>query len=230
MGVRDGPARVPDPRAGAPCVEGDARFCPRHGVPALAKVCGRTTLRFANADVLPFDFGNLQQTISKYVTEVINMTDDLRESTAMDNKLIKEKYYSIADNTTASLLPPVEKDEVPFLNFSSLQNAVTALEKMANELKIAKEKGIAVEKRNEFNKKLYHAEQSLLTTGLPRRGWYRHSIYAPGYYTGYGVKTLPGVREAIEQRNWKEAQEQIEITAAAINNLAVYLSESVKAL
>ena len=197
---------------------------------ALAKVCGHTTLRFANAELLPFDFGNLQQTISKYVTEVITMTDDLRESTAMDNKLIKEKYYSIADNTTASLLPPVEKDEVPFLNFSSLQNAVTALEKMANELKIAKEKGIAVEKRNELNKKLYHAEQSLLITGLPRRGWYRHSIYAPGYYTGYGVKTLPGVREAIEQRNWKEAQEQIEIAAAAINNLAIYLNDAVKAL
>ena len=52
--------------------------------------------------------------------------------------------------------------------------------------------------------------------GLPKRPWYRHTIYAPGYYTGYGVKTLPGIREAIEQRNWKEAQEQIEIVSKAI--------------
>jgi N-acetylated-alpha-linked acidic dipeptidase len=59
-------------------------------------------------------------------------------------------------------------------------------------------------------------------TGLPRRPWYRHTIYAPGYYTGYGVKTLPGIREAIEQRNWKEAQEQIEIAAQAIKR---YLNE-----
>jgi N-acetylated-alpha-linked acidic dipeptidase len=68
-----------------------------------------------------------------------------------------------------------------------------------------------------LNKTLYQAEQKLMIdAGLPRRPWYKHSIYAPGYYTGYGVKTLPGIREAIEQRNWKEAQEQIDIAAAAI--------------
>lgn len=71
---------------------------------------------------------------------------------------------------------------------------------------------------------MYQAEQQLLTTtGLPRRGWYRHSLYAPGFYTGYGVKTLPGIREAIEQRNWKEAQDQINIDAQAINKLSNYL-------
>ena len=74
-----------------------------------------------------------------------------------------------------------------------------------------------------FNKALYRAEQQLMINGLPRREWYKHSIYAPGFYTGYGVKTMPGIREAIEQRNWKEAQEQIKIDAAAINKLADYL-------
>jgi len=62
-----------------------------------------------------------------------------------------------------------------------------------------------------------------LNEGLPRRPWYRHTIYAPGFYTGYGVKTLPGIREAIEQRNWTEAQDQIAAVAKSINNLAVYL-------
>jgi N-acetylated-alpha-linked acidic dipeptidase len=65
----------------------------------------------------------------------------------------------------------------------------------------------------------------LTETGLPRRGWYKHTLYAPGFYTGYGVKTIPGVREAIEQRNWKEAQEQIAVVAGAINNLADYLQK-----
>ena len=70
---------------------------------------------------------------------------------------------------------------------------------------------------NSLNKILYQAEQKLMVDGgLPKRPWYRHTIYAPGYYTGYGVKTLPGIREAIEQRNWKEAQEQIEIVSKAI--------------
>jgi len=76
---------------------------------------------------------------------------------------------------------------------------------------------------------LYQAEQQLLLpNGLPRRNWYKHSIYAPGFYTGYGVKTMPGIREAIEQRKWKEAQEQINIDADAINKLTSYLKEIAK--
>ena len=75
-----------------------------------------------------------------------------------------------------------------------------------------------------FNQSLYQAEQQLLTeNGLPRRSWYKHTIYAPGFYTGYGVKTMPGIREAIEQRNWKEAQDQIEVDAKRINGLAEFL-------
>lgn len=197
---------------------------------ALAKVCGRTTLRFANAEVLPFDFRSLQQTIGKYVTEVMTMTDEMREKTAIDNRVIKEKHYSIANNVTEPLLAPSVKEEVPYLNFSSLQNALSTLEKAAEELQLVKDKNVPVEKRVELNKKLCHAEQVLLTAGLPRRNWYRHSIYAPGYYTGYGVKTLPGIREAIEQRNWKEAQEQIEVTATAIDHLTIFLQVAVKGL
>jgi len=77
-----------------------------------------------------------------------------------------------------------------------------------------------------INKALYQAEQQLLLPqGLPRRPWYKHAIYAPGFYTGYGVKTLPGIREAIEQRNWTEAQAQIQLAADAINRLNKYLQQ-----
>jgi N-acetylated-alpha-linked acidic dipeptidase len=77
-----------------------------------------------------------------------------------------------------------------------------------------------------FNQSLYRAEQQLLNeTGLPRRAWYKHTIYAPGFYTGYGVKTMPGIREGIEQRKWKEAQEQIETDAKAIARLADYFND-----
>jgi N-acetylated-alpha-linked acidic dipeptidase len=73
------------------------------------------------------------------------------------------------------------------------------------------------------------AEQQLLNeTGLPRRSWYKHSIYAPGYYTGYGVKTMPGIREAIEQGNWKEAQDQIETDAKILTKLAEYFNTMMK--
>jgi N-acetylated-alpha-linked acidic dipeptidase len=192
----------------------------------LAKTAGRTTLRFANAETLPFDFRNLQKTISQYAAELIKLSDDMRETTSLENQIIKGKHYTIANKANETLLPPVAKAEVPFLNFASLQNALNMLEKSTVVLsEVVGNTNLPATKRNELNKKLYQAEQLLLTKeGLPRRGWYRHAIYAPGFYTGYGVKTLPGIREAIEQRSWKEAQEQIEVAGATINNLAVYLS------
>ena len=197
----------------------------------LAKTAGRTTLRFADAETLPFDFHNLQTTIGKYTTEVMALADEMRENTSVENQLIKEKYYTIADKVNDPLLPPIAKDEVPFLNFGALQNAVAALAKTTGVLNSIIVAGtLTAEKKNELNIQLYKAEQALLTKdGLPRRGWYKHAIYAPGFFTGYGVKTLPGIREALEQRNWKEAQEQIEIAAAAINNLSAYLDAAATA-
>ena len=72
----------------------------------------------------------------------------------------------------------------------------------------------------ELNRLLFQSERQLTAKdGLPRRPWYRHQIYAPGFYTGYGVKTLPGVREAIEQKNWSEASAQAVVIAGAIDAL-----------
>ncbi|MFT3680508.1 MAG: transferrin receptor-like dimerization domain-containing protein [Ferruginibacter sp.] len=192
----------------------------------LAKTAGRTTLRFANAAVLPFNFTSLQKIISGYTTEVMKLADDMRESTLVENEIINKKHYEYANKINEPLLSPASKSEVPFLSFASLQNAVVLLEKVTADLNAAlNDNSIAAEKKAAVNQKLYTAEQQLLTqNGLPRRSWYRHSVYAPGFYTGYGVKTLPGVREAIEQRNWKEAQEQIELTAASIDQLSNWLT------
>ena len=192
----------------------------------LAKTAGRTALRLADAEALPFDFKSLYKTINGYATELIGYTDQLRETTVVENQLIREKNYAYAADPKEKIGAPLPKDEVPFLNFSNLQNALTAFEKSANLLSetLAKAK-FSPAKQDEINQALYKAEQKLLTeNGLPRREWYRHAIYAPGFYTGYGVKTLPGIREAIEQRNWKEAQEQIEIAASVLKNFSDYLS------
>ena len=185
---------------------------------ALSRTAGRTTLRLVNADVLPFDFKAFQKTVSGYMTEVIALIDNLRETTDVENQMVKEKRYSLAADPTEKYVPPSAKDPVPFLNFSSLQNALSSLEKSATsfaDLYTANPRPGA--NINQLNQLLYQAEEKLLSpNGLPRRPWFRHTIYTPGYYTGYGVKTLPGIREAIEQRNWSEAQEQIEIAANAI--------------
>ena len=190
----------------------------------LAKTAGRAALRLADAEALPFDFKSLYKTINGYTIELIAMTEQLRETTTVENQLINNKSYNYAIDPTEKLLPPAAKAEVPFLNFSNLQNAMSDLEKSTSQLSDAIAKGKPTDaKQDEINQSLYKAEQQLLGDGLPRRQWYRHTIYAPGFYTGYGVKTLPGIREAIEQRNWKEAQEQEEIAAATIKKFSAYL-------
>ena len=192
---------------------------------ALAKVAGRTTLRMADAPMLPFDFTALAKKISDYTKEVTTLLDDQREATTLENQLLKDSVYITALDPQEKELPPAKKTDVPFLSFAELQNAAAHLKQSAkacSDLMIAG--NMTAAKINELNIKLYQAEQQLLTSnGLPRRSWYRHSIYAPGFYTGYGVKTLPGVREAIEQRNYVEAQAQVATTAAAINKLSDYL-------
>ena len=197
----------------------------QYGV-ALAQTAGRTTLRMADATLLPFDFRAFYKTVNGYAADLMTELDQLREATTLGNQLLKENQYRYAMDTAAHLLPPSAKEEVPYLNFSSLQNALNALEKTSTRLgdSLAKSK-LTGSRADEVNQALFKAEQQLLSDkGLPRRPWYRHSIYAPGFYTGYGVKTLPGIREAIEQRDWKEAQDQIEIDAAVLKRFSDYLA------
>jgi N-acetylated-alpha-linked acidic dipeptidase len=185
---------------------------------ALTKTAGRATLRLVNAKVLPFDFKSFYTTVNRYANEVTSLLDNLRESTEVENRMIKDNYFVYAQDPREKYVAPLAKESVPYLDFSALQNALQALKKSSetySDLVVVHSKSAT--QVDQLNKTLYQAEQKLMIdAGLPRRPWYKHSIYAPGYYTGYGVKTLPGIREAIEQRNWKEAQEQIGIAAAAI--------------
>jgi N-acetylated-alpha-linked acidic dipeptidase len=179
----------------------------------------------ANADVLPFDFTHLYNTVKDYVNDLSSLLQTSRESTQLENQVIRSGTYSIGEDPTKKYIVPVTKPEVPYLNFSPLQNALEELKNSGDSLKIAFEKKIESESASAvFNQSLYRAEQQLLNeSGLPGRAWYKHTLYAPGLYTGYGVKTMPGIREAIEQRNWKVAQEQIDADAKTINNLSGYL-------
>lgn len=192
----------------------------------LAQTAGRAVLRLANADVLPFDFSHLYKTINGYADELEKLLNDSRKSTQLENELIAANAYQLAQDPAKNLMVPKAKSEVPFLDFSPLQNALANLKRDADSLQIAYQKNISDKKANpSFNQSLYRAEQQLLNKeGLPRRDWYKHTIYAPGFYTGYGVKTMPGIREAIEQRNWQEAQQQININAEVIDRLANYLA------
>ena len=159
-----------------------------------------------------------------------SLLDNSRTETEMVNKMIKEKLFDVAKDPTKQYKSPTAKDIVPFLNFSALDNALVAMKTAAEDFQKGYEKAtqLSADKQKQLNAILYKAERSLLQEkGLPRREWYRHQIYAPGYYTGYGVKTLPGIREGIEERHWKEAQDHIEIVAKTIQS---YTNEINKAI
>jgi N-acetylated-alpha-linked acidic dipeptidase len=189
----------------------------------LAQTTGRAVLRLSEADVLPFDFHYLQKTVKGYIAELIKNVDQMRESAKVENELVKNKVYVYAADPTDKLKTQEVVAEVPYIDFTPILNALTHFEKAAARVEEAK-KTTDANKLSAINVKLYTAEQQLLTNaGLPRRPWYKHSLYAPGFYTGYGVKTVPGVREAIEQKSWKEASEQITEVANAIEKLSTYL-------
>ena len=196
---------------------------------ALAKTAGRATMRLSNADRLPFDFKSFHRTINNYLKEVMTLLDNMREATATENQMVAEKRFIYAADPKKEFRSPKVHQTVPYLDFSPLQNAMGALETVTEKFsRSASLKNIQSEKIQTLNKILYQCEQSLLTEeGLPRRPWYRHTVYAPGYYTGYGVKTLPGIREAIEQRNWTEARQQIGITARALASYTGKLEEAI---
>ena len=188
---------------------------------ALAKFCGRTTLRLANADRIPFEFGNFAETVTGYAEEVIRLVDSMREETRSANQMITSGMLQAVQDPTETFTPPPVREPVPFLNFAPLQNAIARLNVSARRVKSEPHKSSTIERKRQIDQTLFGTERLLIRPqGLPRRDWFRHQIYAPGFYTGYGVKTLPGIREAIEQRNWVEAQQQIEIAAQTIVGFA----------
>jgi N-acetylated-alpha-linked acidic dipeptidase len=195
----------------------------QYGV-ALAETAGHAVLRMSDADGLPFDFTHLFKTIDAYSKELILLLKTNRDHEELENQIIKSGAYAVGEDPTKEYKVPLVKSDVPYLDFSPLQNALQQLEKTTDSLNIVYQNKIKTAGMSEaFNQSLYRAEQQLLIeTGLPRRAWYKHSLYAPGSYTGYDVKTLPGIREAIEQRNWKEAQQQIEVVTKSVLRLAEY--------
>jgi len=193
---------------------------------ALANTAGRISLRLANADVLPFEFKQWHKTVSGYLKEIMKQTDQMRTDVKKHNMMVRKNMFELAADPKKPFLKPKKKEAIPYLDFSSLQNELAALKVTIGDFAKMDLDKLSKEKRNNLNKKLMQAEHLLTSEdGLPRRSWYKHQIYAPGFYTGYGVKTLPGVREAVEQKNWKETQEQITKLATTLSNFNKHIQE-----
>jgi len=205
----------------------------RYGI-ALAQVCGRLTLRLSEAEILPFDFNAQAETINRYIQEVTVLADTLRRETQIQNQLLAGGRFQQAADPKDNYLPPAPKPPVPHINFAPLLNAGQKLKTAATQFHralAARDGKLTPAQLKILNQQIYQTERALITqAGLPRRPWFRHQIYAPGFYTGYGVKTLPAIREAIENHNWQETTQQIGVVSATLEKLAGQIQASTQTL
>ncbi len=209
---------------------GDPKF--EYGI-ALAKTVGHTVLRFADADVLPLHAGNFAETVAHYDQQLHQLIDNERKTAEKTQRLLTDHAYQLAADPTQTLLPPPTPAAVPFVNFAPLDNSIVKLKASATAYdqalakRIGSGNGFDPATAGKLDLLLQGLEQTLTRNdGLPGRSWYEHMIYAPGLYTGYGVKTVPGVREAIEQKHWDVAEKYIVIVASALDAYSARLDQA----
>ena len=186
----------------------------------MAKTGGRLVLRAADADVVPLQFGDLAANIDQNLGELHRLADTLRERSASVDRLLDSKAFALADDPTKPTVAPERLDVVPAIDFGPLDAAAARLKASAAayDAALAKAGALTPAAQAKLDAVLIRVEHSLTDPqGLPGRPWYQHLIYAPGMLTGYGAKTLPGVREALEGRRWAEAQAYVGRTAAALD-------------
>jgi len=196
----------------------------------LSQTVGTMVLRFADADVLPYDFSDFADTIHKYSDELKTLLKNKQEQIRDRNQDIDDGVYSAASDPRRPTVAPPKEEVPPFLNFAPLENAQNALDRSAQRYSKAVKAfsgANASQSLQALNAKLLQAERKLTNPdGLPRRPWYKHMIYAPGFYTGYGAKTLPGVREGIEEKRYQEAEKEIVRAAQALQDYAAAIDSA----
>jgi N-acetylated-alpha-linked acidic dipeptidase len=205
---------------------------------ALAQTVGTSVLRLADAEVLPFDFVNLSDTVQKYTKDLEKLLADKQDEIRERNLELEEGVFKATLDPRRPTVAPPREEVPPHLNFAPMQNAADALTQSAERYQKAflqkqaslSQEGDAATLRT-LNQQLIESERRLTdATGLPRRPWYTHLLYAPGVYSGYGVKTVPGVREGIEQKRYAEADEEIARVAKALEAESALIEDATQQL
>jgi N-acetylated-alpha-linked acidic dipeptidase len=161
---------------------------------ALSRTIGTTLMRLADADVLPFEFTATAHTLREYVDDIEKARGKMKDAPALDLGPVRAAVGHL-DRAAAA--------------YNEALARTGAIESMSTS------------QRAELNRLLFTSERAFrYEQGLPKRPWFKHLAYAPGFYTGYGVKTLPGIREGIEQKQWDEARRYTTAVASAIDKLA----------
>src|SRR5947209_13601120 len=205
---------------------------------ALAQTGGTAIIRLADADLLPFEFGDFADTVQTYLKELKALSQKMQDDIRERNREIEEGVFKATDDPKRPLVSPAVEAVPPHLNFAPMENGVDALFRSATEYRKALEHAnanggaaLASASLAEVNKMLIESERKLTNAeGLPNRPWFKHQLYAPGFYTGYGVKTVPAVREAIELKRWQQADEAIIVVARVLQDEAALISSAAQKL
>ncbi len=195
---------------------------------ALAQTAGTAVMRFAGADLLPYDFSDLATTVERYVSQLKNGLANERTQEQEQNMEIKEGVFTATADPEQPFIPRTAQAPPPYLDFAPLENGVAALKQSAQEYAkafAAAEAGdgasLARASLEKVNMSLIQSERMLTSPqGLPGRPWYQHELYAPGLFTGYAAKALPGVQQEIELKDWKMADQQIQAAGDALEREA----------
>jgi len=201
---------------------------------ALAQTIGSMVLRFADAEVLPYDFSDFADTMHKYEDELKKLLKDHQEEASERDQDLADGAYAAASDPRRPTFAPPKEELPPFINFAPLDNALAALDRSAQHYSKAIQgfdstpaASSSRQVLQALNQKLIQSERKLSNSqGLPRRPWFESMIYAPGYYTGYGAKTMPGVREAIEENRYSDAEHEVTRVAKALDDYAAAIDEA----
>ncbi|MFI5352673.1 MAG: transferrin receptor-like dimerization domain-containing protein [Candidatus Binatales bacterium] len=187
----------------------------------LARTAGRLVLRVADARVPVQNEAGFAEAVSDYLDQVKKLADNKREEAETQAKLLHDRAFQLAADPTKSSGLPTALDRVPHVEFAPLEDAVDRLKRSAKSYDDALAKNtvsLSGARLARLQLLMLDVDQTLApSVGLPGRSWYKNLIYAPGRFTGYGAKTLPGVREAIEDRRWSDANRYARLTAEALN-------------
>src|SRR5437588_1910683 len=201
---------------------------------ALAQTAGTSVLRLADADLLPFNFSDLFSTVRDYVNELQRLAENQSDQIRERNRQISEGTFSATSDPEKPSVAPAMEAVPPHLNFAPLQNALDALNRSADHYqrlyaRAGQDGGATLGRASlaQLNLELLQSERALTdANGLPGRPWFKHQLYAPGFYTGYGVKTVPAVREAIEQKQWSTVEQSISTVSKVLENEAAVIEKA----
>jgi len=200
----------------------------------LAKSTGRLVLRVADSDVPVQRTGAFADEVSKYLDQVKKLANEKREEAETQQKLLRDRAFQLAADPTKSSGLPTPLEPVPHIEFAALEDAVDGLKRSANAYDDALAKNgpaLSGDRLARLQGLMGNIDQTLAPeVGLPGRPWYKNLVYAPGRFTGYEAKTLPGVREAIEDRRWADANRYAKLTADALNAYSERLDKATAVL